>query len=83
MSIFKSPKFSFEGFSIKKLLIKNKLWFIQNAAAIKSLISGTGAMIAAAYPTSPIVKLLFGVGGAYATYLITSAFQYWISEVNL
>ena len=78
-----SPAGSWKGFSLITLLSKNKLWFIKNADTIKALISGSGALIASSFPENPWIKLLFGAGGAYATYLLSSAFQYWITNVDL
>ena len=72
-----------KGFSLKILLEKNKLFFVKNADTIKSLITGMCALIASAYPENPVIKLLFGAGGAYLTYLILSAFQFWISKVKV
>lgn len=82
-SVSISPAGSMKGFSIVKLLDKNKLWFIKNADTIKSLISGASALIASSFPENPWIKLLFGAGGAYLTYLASSAFQYWITDVPL
>lgn len=74
---------SMKGFSLIKLLNKNKLFFIKNADTIKALISGAGAIIASSFPENPLIKLLFGAGGAYATYLLSSAFQFWITDIDL
>jgi hypothetical protein len=80
MGFIEYLKKGFEDWSFSVWFNKNKLFFIKNKDTIKSFIMAIFGYIASTYPDNVLIKIAFGIGGAYVTNLIISAIDYFFTE---
>ena len=71
-----SPKFSFDGYSVK-------VWAIKNKDSIKTIVAAICAIIAGSFQNSPLMQGLFGAGTGVLTKFILDGLEFYLSEVSI
>lgn len=69
-----SPTYSLKGWKFAK-------WWELNKSRVRLLVAGVAGLIIQAWPENPVLKIVFGGGGAAVIMLILDTVDFYFSEV--